>query len=676
MKKLALNENEMKKLEKRNLSCYEQAARLVPARYYDCRYENGLSETYNGYHCCVIGELNSIEVKEMDGYTKKGRKMFLVKAAVRDRISGRKLNVFWFNRYDVYKEYRFFKGRDFLVYGLLAYDENYHSFKMVNPVLFTDDITFRRIIPEYKTTKDISSTLVSKVMLTAGSYPYEEYLPYELLDRYNLPDIKTTEYMLHHPKTPEDINAAYKRLVFDDLLYFSISIKNKNVTSDKPYPYIATRKITDEVIASLPYSLTTDQKTVVDALFDKMHKKQKINALIQGDVGCGKTITTFLAMIIAAENGYQSVLMAPTEVLAKQHYKELKELGHKIGYETVYLGSSLTPKQKKDVYEKISSGDCKFIVGTHSVASEGVIYSNLGLIAIDEEHKFGVAIKESLKNKSPYNTPYITLSATPIPRSMGELVYGEDKQIFEIKSMPDGRQSVETTCYAQEGIPPIVDKEIAAGHQVYVVCPQIEKGEEDKKEGLKRHSVEEILEMYEKHFVGTSVKIGRLTGKSNKKTSPDNKVLESFMNNEIQILVSTTVIEVGVNNPNATVIVIQDADCYGLSTMHQLRGRVKRGNFKPYCLLVSPNGTSNPRLQILCDTEDGFKIAEEDYKLRKAGNIIGLEQSGQNKYIDLINTYPNMYQIVRNIAAWMIASGYDKRFITYMDELEKNEETG
>lgn len=674
MNSLVLEPKELQKLKKRNLDTYEKMARFFPNRYYDCRYENGLNENYAGMNCCVIGNLFSIEKKEIEKQMKNGKNMFLVKAVLIDRITKRKLNITWFNRWDIFKENRFGKGKNYLVYGKLEYDILYHSFSMVNPIVFSDEIEENQIIiPEYKKMTGINYPLLRKAILDTEYFDYEEYLPQDVLQKFHLISARQIPWCIHSPKAPEHITKASERIIFDDLLYFAIGIKNKNKVDEKEFIQIKTIEKTKETISGLPFKLTEDQNNVLNSIYKMMVEKKAINALIQGDVACGKTITTFLCMSMAVENGYQAVLMAPTEVLAKQHYSEMSELAEKMGYKAVFLNGSLTAKQKKEVAEGIKAGEYQLIIGTHSVASDSVEYKNLGMIAIDEEHKFGVKVKECLKAKSSYNVPFLTLSATPIPRTIGELIFGENKKIFEIHSMPDGRQKVETKCYAGEDIPMIVDEEVKAGHQVYVICPQIEKDEEDApnedEEKMKRHSVEEIKEKYEKHFAGTGITIGCLTGKQSGKTT-DTEILEKFRNNEVNILIATTVIEVGVNNPNASVIVIQDADFYGLSTLHQLRGRVKRGKLKPYCILVSPNGLNNPRLKIMCETEDGFKIAEEDYKIRKSGNILGLEQSGQNKYVELVTAFPKVYSAVKEVAENMMKEGTDKKFVEYMDELE------
>lgn len=671
MTQLSLNPKELKALESRNISQYEQLVRLVPRVYYDCRYENGLNIQYAKKYCCIIGVLSSISVKEM-GKSKNNKTLFLIQASVMDRITKKKLHISWFNRYDIFKDYRYAAGRDFLVYGQLNYD-NVYGFSMNQPIIFSDDIQEKQqIIPEYGKIKGITPVLLEKALLTMQYYKQKEYLPIEILQKCKLPTINEVTQWLHSPTEKWHIQKAYQRLLFDDMLYFAISMKLKTVETEKKPVFINSNEKVKHLVKHLPFQLTKDQADVVEKLEEMLRNGKPINALIQGDVGCGKTITTLLTMMLTVENGYQAALMAPTDVLASQHFQEIAPIVEELGYQTVYLNGNMTAKQKREAYSGIADGTYQFIIGTHALAAESVEYKNLGLIAIDEEHKFGVNVKEALKEKSPYHVPYITLSATPIPRSIGELIYGDYKQIFEIRSMPDGRKQVDTQCFSSFDVPPIVDSELEKGHQVYVVCPQIEKDIEPEKGGMKRHSVEEVKELYERHFASRpDIRIGSLTGKRSGKKIEGEDILQQFKDGKIQILIATTVIEVGVNNPNATVIVIQDADCYGLATMHQLRGRVKRGNYQPYCVLVSPNGKSNPRLEILCNTGDGFKIAEADFKMRQSGNLIGLEQSGKNKYIDYITAYPNMYQFAKRFADWMIAQKKYSQFIEYMEKLEE-----
>lgn len=663
----------LEKLKEKNIDTYEKVARFFPLRYYDCRFENGLNSIFDGQMVCVIGKLTSINYEEDKNDKRKSK----VKAIIKDRISGRNLRITWFGSYYIYREHRFGTNKTYMVYGVLKYMSEYNIFCMTGPIVFTDEIEDNmKLVPHYSKYSGISENTMNTIIQDSQYHHYEEYLPENIRTKYNLCSSKQLAHFIHNPSCPEEIHKAYKRIIFDDLLYFALGIKLKEKYTGKPLISIKTRKNADKIIENLPYKLTEDQKKVVNQIYDKMINQEKINALIQGDVSCGKTITMFLLAFIAVENGYQAAIMAPTDILAKQHYIELtKMLTDFKEYKAVYLSSCDTKKkQKEEILKQIETGECQFIVGTHSIATDQVKYNKLGLIAIDEEHRFGVEVKEKLLDKTDYDVPYITLSATPIPRSMAQLIYGGGgKQIFEIRALPNGRQNVDTFCYNKFDVPQIVEQQLNEGRQIYVVCPQINKDDEEKEQKIIRHSVEEVEEMYKKHFKNNStIKIESITGGSKKGKNNSEEILTKFVNKEINILIATTVIEVGVNNPNASVIVIQDADCYGLSTLHQLRGRVKRGTYKPYCVLVSEKGLENPRLRTLCETEDGFKIAEKDFELRNAGNLLGLEQSGQNKYIELIKKYPNLYKKVFQIAEYMIQNNNYNIFMNYLESLEKS----
>lgn len=663
MLKLPVSTKDFNKLNEKLLGTYEQMSRNVPRKYYDCRIENGLVQEFNGSYVCIIGKM--IDIQKGAGASKT-----YVKVRIQDRLTKKYTDVIWFGMDFLYKMYQNYIGRDFIIYGKLDYNYVYDKFSISHPLIFSDEIEDnQKLIPVYKKIKGISDVNMLRLIQTSCYHYYPEYVPVDILAKIKLPEINYATKMIHYPKDNLDIAKAYQRFIFDEMLYFAIQVNRRADSNVKQVPIFKNTSLTEKVISELPYPLTDDQNNTVRSLMKCMLDGKYINALIQGDVACGKTIVTLLLMFLAVENGMQAVLMAPTEALAKQHYQDLSALAGKYNFRVEFLNGSMTKKQKDKAYVSIKSGETHFIVGTHSVASEGLEYANLGLIAIDEEHKFGVAVKEALKEKSKYNAPYINLSATPIPRSMAETIFGTNKMIFEIKTIPAGRQKVDTICSDIKGIPEILDREINAGRQAYVVCPLIDESDEERNEG--KLSVEETVKMYGAHFAGTNIKVAALTGKNSKGKNQDDNVLNDFMQNKIQVLIATTVIEVGINNPNASVIIIQNADLFGLSTLHQLRGRVKRGKHKPYCLLLSEEGIDNPRLKIMCETEDGFKIAEEDFKIRDAGNLLGVEQSGKNKYIDLIRTYPNMYKEVNKIALDLINRNEDTPILKFMSELEE-----
>jgi len=350
-------------------------------------------------------------------------------------------------------------------------------------------------------------------------------------------------------------------------------------------------------------------------------------------------------MFSMADNGFQSVLMAPTGVLAKQHFKELSSYSEKYGYNTVYLGGDLKAKEKKEVLKKIKSGEAHFIIGTHAVISDNVEFKNLALTIVDEEHKFGVIQRETLRKKASEGVHSISMSATPIPRSLALTLYGDAMDIYTISTMPNGRLPVKTAVTNEnKAIFSFMQKEIEKGHQCYIVCPLIENDTDDDRE--LPESVEEIYQKVCDYFLihNKNIKASVITGKMNDEEK--SRIIGEFSKNETQILIATTIIEVGVNVPNATVIAIMNAERFGLAGLHQLRGRVGRGNLQSYCILKSKE-LENERLQVMCETTDGFKIAQEDLKQRGTGDILGVKQSGEDENVKLMLKHPKIYEAIR-----------------------------
>ena len=399
---------------------------------------------------------------------------------------------------------------------------------------------------------------------------------------------------------------------------------------------IKTLANTNKFLNSLPYKLTADQQETLSAMVDKAKKGQRINSLVQGDVGCGKTIVAFTMMFSMADNGYQSVLMAPTGVLAEQHYKELKEYAEKHSYKAVYLGSNMKASERKKALKGIEDGTYNFVVGTHSVINKDVKFKALGMAVIDEEHRFGVdqrngAIKEG-------NCHVITMSATPIPRSLALTIYGKATDVYTIKTMPNGRKPVKTKIFNKEqGIFKFMQNQIAEGRQCYIVCPL--KEENEKLENVE--SVEEVYQKVNNYFKDSGIRTEMLVGGMSKEDT--DSILSEFTKNNVQMLIATTIVEVGVNVPNASVILIRNAERFGLATLHQLRGRVGRGSYQSYCILQSDD-EANPRLNAMVQTTDGFEIAQIDLNLRGSGDFIGTKQSGENREVMLMLQYPEFYK--------------------------------
>lgn len=633
---------QMNKLKKKKLNTYDQLIRQEPRLYLDARkpiigyiiktVPNKVASNGNVYQEYVFEEKDTkriIKIREF-GYTTRPEQ---------------------------------YKGRHipYMVIGKLEEHPVYGA-SIMSPEVFTSNMDDKRILSIYSKYKGISESTMQAIINDSICYPLKECIPEDILNRNGLPNINEAGRMLHYPENFSEIMLAKRRFLLEDLLYLAIGVQLKAMPQKGKNPLnFNTCNLMTSIAAGLPFTLTQGQKDVVYGIKDKLLQGEHINALVQGDVSCGKSITAFLLMILAIENGYQSVIMAPTVVLAKQHYDGLCDLLKDTDINVAFIHSSLKKKERKEILEGIKNRSIQCIVATHGVTSPDVEFSNLGLVIVDEEQRFGVETREALNMKTNNDIAYISMSATPIPRTMAETIYGENMQVFSIKGMPSGRKPVKTSIWNDDNIPDIVEKQIMEGRQVYIVCPAIEESLSDRRNCK---SVKEIKILYENHFRHMpNVRIETLSGKDKGKKMTDK--LNDFNAGNINILISTTVVEVGVNNPNATVIVIQNAELFGLSTLHQLRGRVKRGSYEPYCILVSAK-EDNERLQALLSTEDGFEIAELDLKNRKSGDILGLKQSGQNKLIEEAEKYPEVYNQIKIMAAELIEKDEYKDFFDYM----------
>lgn len=483
--------------------------------------------------------------------------------------------------------------------------------------------------PRYPLTSGLTGKMVTKAVkqvFDCGQVYVPEYLPEEMLARYQLEPEWTALRQVHFPENDEEMRKARNRLVFDEFLLFILGLRRlkesqEALANEAPMMEVAE---TARLIESLPYELTGAQKKVWKEITSDMTGEHMMSRLIQGDVGSGKTILAILALITAGCNGYQGALMVPTEVLAKQHFESICALfsEHGILLKPILLTGSMTAKEKRLAYEAIESGEAQIIIGTHALIQEKVVYQRLGLVVTDEQHRFGVRQRETLAEKGIH--PHIlVMSATPIPRTLAIIVYG-DLDISVVDELPAHRLPIKN-CVVDESYRPnayrFMEKEVAAGHQVYIICPMVEESDEMELENVTDYTakLEEIL---------PSVQIACLHGKM--KPKEKNAIMERFSEGQIQILVSTTVIEVGINVPNATVMMVENAERFGLAQLHQLRGRVGRGNAQSYCIFMSGSKSkeTKKRLEVLNKSNDGFYIASEDLKLRGPGDLFGIRQSG------------------------------------------------
>ena len=487
-----------------------------------------------------------------------------------------------------------------------------------------------KLHPKYSLTKGLTSTSIQKAISEIlKEYPFEEeYLPSQILKEAEIPDLQPALREIHFPADEAGVLLARRRLVFDEFFSFLLLLrKNKDLTKTLPnsYPMIETAD-TVRYVESPPFRLTKGQKQAWQDIREDLEGKLCMNRLIQGDVGSGKTIVAFLALLMAVANGYQGALMAPTEVLAVQHFENVTRdvKNYHLAFRPILLVGSMSAKQKKEAYEKIASGEANLIIGTHALIQEKVNYQKLALVVTDEQHRFGVKQRETLAEKG-LRPHVLVMSATPIPRTLAIILYG-DLKISAIKELPAGRLPIKNcvvnSSYRQTAYRFIADQ-VSKGRQAYVICPQVEEGE---MEGL-----ENVTDYAEKlrAFFPANILVGCLHGKM--KPNDKNRIMEDFAAKNIDVLVSTTVIEVGINVPNATVMMVENAERFGLSQLHQLRGRVGRGQEQSYCIFISTNESKETmdRLKILNDSNDGFFIASEDLKLRGPGDIFGIRQSGE-----------------------------------------------
>ena len=494
-----------------------------------------------------------------------------------------------------------------------------HNLIIVSDIRF-GKIEKESIEPIYHTTYGISIKTIKKYIdYILPTYHSTDYIPDYLIDKYRFIDKDNSIREVHNPSNIDYLNSSLNRLKYEELFLFMCKmnyLKNNNKNKEGLKREVSKDRV-DELINNLPFKLTTDQINSIDDIYNDLISPYRMNRLLQGDVGSGKTIVSFISLYINYLSGYQGALMAPTEVLAIQHYNNIKKLFKDINI-ALLIGKT-TKKEKKAIYEDLASGKINIIIGTHALFTDEVKYKNLGLVITDEQHRFGVNQRSNLKNKG-ITPDVLYMSATPIPRTYALTLYG-DMEISSIKTLPNGKKDIITTIKKESEIKDVLTsmyRELKNNHQVYVIAPLV--NESDKVDFNDVYKLEEDMN---KAF-GKLYNIGVLHGKMSSEEKED--VMNKFKNNEIQILISTTVIEVGIDVKNATMIVIFDAYMFGLSSLHQLRGRVGRNDLQSYCILISDKETE--RLNILTKTNDGFKISEEDFKLRGSGDLFGIKQSG------------------------------------------------
>ena len=561
----------------------------------------------------------------------------IVKAMVSDGTGI--MEILWFGMPYIKKSLKI--GEEYLFIGQIKKSA---VFQLINPEykLFSGQqkVSENEILPIYSSNKNITQNnlrkLVEKFIANFLNY-FEENIPDKLIKEYKIMERKSAIKNIHYPVSMKEIEEAKRRFAIEELLILELGIlKNRFIienSNSKNYEVEGKKEKVRDFLSQLTFNLTNAQKKVIKEIYDEISNGKIVNRLIQGDVGSGKTVVAMVMLIYMAENAYQGALMAPTEILANQHYLGIKERLEKIGLRVELLTSSIKGKKKNEILEGIASGEVDIVIGTHSLIEDNVIFKKLGLIVIDEQHRFGVNQRNKLREKG-FLGNLLVMSATPIPRSLALSIYG-DLDLSIIDELPPGRTPIKTKWIANDGdlekMYNFIYKKVNDGNQAYFVAPLIETSD---KMALK--SVDKVSEEIERKF--SNKKIGIIHGKM--KAKEKDEVMLKFKNKEYDILIATTVIEVGIDVPASTIMTIYNAERFGLSALHQLRGRVGRGSKQSYCFLISNSMTENSkqRLSIMEETEDGFRIAEEDLKLRNSGEIFGLRQSGFSdlKFIDII----------------------------------------
>ena len=579
---------------------------------YDILRRSDISKMEDGDKIIIDGK---VEGSPTIIYLNRGLKKIIF------RISNKKtiLNISVFNQIYLYDELKSEK----LVTVIGKYD------KLKNCIV-ASEVRFEGLPPTpkieavYHTTSGLSSKNISKFISSSleNTKYIEEILPQELINKYNLTKINAALREVHFPKDILSLKKARQRLKYEELFMYMLKInyiKRKNSQNENAIKRNVNKDKIKNFIDKLPFKLTLDQLRSVEEIFDDMTNAKRMNRLLQGDVGSGKTIIAFIATYINYLSNYQTALMVPTEILAMQHYENALKIFGETKMNIEIITSSTPKKKKEDIYSKLENGEIDFIIGTQALIQEKIVFSKLGLVITDEQHRFGVNQRDNFKNKGVF-PDVLSMSATPIPRTYALTIYG-DMDVSSIKTKPEGRKEVITYFKKDKDIVEVLTlmkEELDKKHQIYVIAPSIDESDNDKQ------SVIKLEENMEKAF-GKICKISYIHGKMEPKEK--NKVMEDFEKGKINILVSTTVIEVGVNVPNASMIVIFNANLFGLSTLHQLRGRVGRSDIQSYCVLVAQE--YQERLKMLESCNDGFEISEYDFQNRGEGDLFGVRQSGE-----------------------------------------------
>ncbi len=610
--------NRVKLLNKLNIFTLKDLITYFPRNHEDRSIPKKIIDCTNGEEVLIKATAVTRVIET------RTRKMSIYKLVVRD--GSESCTITWFNQR--YLKDAFKVGHTYNFYGKI--ETKLGRFEMKSPV-FDEDGKNRntgKIIPLYPLTSGISQNVIRKIIENGINEVYrnlEENIPDYICKRYDLMEINEAIKNIHFPKNNDNFIKARRRLVFEELLGFQLALlklKENNLECKDGIKFESSVKMSD-VINELPFKLTKAQLRVLEEIDNNMESRKSMNRLVQGDVGSGKTIVSIIAAYKAVKSGYQVAIMAPTSILADQHLKNFNNILKQFDIRCELLISSVTKKKKEDILKRLSNGEIDILIGTTALLEENVIFKNLGLVVTDEQHRFGVKQRATLNSKGK-KPDIIVMSATPIPRTLALILYG-DLDISIIDELPPNRKKIDTFAVTKEledRLNGFVKKQINEGRQAYIVCPLVEENED-----MDLKSVEELYEKY-KFETFSEYNVEYLHGKM--KPKEKDEIMTKFKDGKIDILISTTVIEVGVDVPNANIMVIENAERFGLAQLHQLRGRVGRGEFKSYCVLKyeGKGKTVRERMKVMCDTNDGFIISEKDLELRGSGDFFGTAQHG------------------------------------------------
>lgn len=620
-----------------------------PREYEDRRFPKPISGLVPGQESIIKAEI----VKVSGGRTK--RNFSIIKGVVKDASGS--VNVVWFNQPYLIKVLK--PGTSLFISGKLERDR-YSGGMIFTPRTYDvigDSNRGDLIVPVYGLTEGMTQKVLRRIIKAALDQSLKSIadpLPESIKEKFKLEPLQESILTLHFPSDPAKLSGARRRLAFDELFSFQLGLlyNKKQKVETTGISFVTEGDLIDKFRKALPFSFTNAQQRVINDITADMKARRVMSRLLQGDVGCGKTVVALYAMVIAVRNGYQSALMAPTEILANQHFNKIKSLVDDIGIE-VHLLTGSKKNSRPETFEKLSKGEPLIIVGTHALIEEPVKFGNLGLVVIDEQHRFGVEQRAKLRKKGQ-NIDLLVMTATPIPRTLALTLYGDlDRSVID--EMPPGRTRIITRHVQDKGRAKLyeyVREQIAAGRQAYVVCPLVEESEK-----IDLKAAEEEAQVLKKIF--PEYEIGLIHGRMNGESK--DRIMADFLGGKINILVSTTVIEVGIDVPNSTLMIIEHSERFGLSQLHQLRGRIGRGTEQSYCFLMGYPGseTAKARIDAMLRTTDGFEIAEADLKLRGPGEFLGVRQSGLPNFrvADIIKD-EEIIREAREAALLLIGQGF------------------